>query len=544
MSNDTVDFEGYGHGRSARRVPPVGVRRRAAWMTLFLLPACLPADPFAEALAYGDPVGTREGLFYPDGRTNELVAVRPGDEALEVERVTLGSEQTKLAWARPTRDGSGLLALTIPTSPKFEKVGHALHRFDAALGADSVQYDVEAPFDGLALSPDLRHAVLYFTGSGTGEPLQNANPVAVVDLEGSATWGFTLNGFGGTLSWVEFPAQLQPGVPTPVQVGSAARDLVAFLAAGEVVLADMADPSADQVAVRFDDAAAFRPAETMLRPGNDAFPDPVLFVRGDGADDVAMLTLVDHPDEVTAEPGFTAVVSLLPVPRGAGAMVPHDGDVPYLVTLSAGELRFTDIGTLQAFDVPFDASATQMYVRQHERAPNDFVDQIVAWAPFGNIISTLTLDGIENSLGRKPHELYVQAGIVQLRRLDNDRILVSSGQTLYVVDISLDQVTPLTTQSTYDANASALDGNALLLGTPGEAWISAVNLMTLDPKSMLLDEPVVDFFYAAGPRKIMVTHEELLGYVTVADPQDLSRETAYVEWGYLARGILDREVGK
>ncbi len=504
--------------------------------------ACQPKDPYAGPLQIMPPIGTQDGLVYIDRTHDELIFVEPGDGSVTVSRQALDEADAQVAWRAPTRNGADVLVLTVPDNDKVENVGETLWRFNANAPDNPVEYDVRAPFNALALSPDHRRAVLYFDGNDPSSPLQNANQVAIVDLNTRNIRNLTLNGFGGRLSSVHFPGQIEEGVPVKVQVGSFARDIAAFLTDDEVVLVDMDDPDAvnNQVAVNFESDPFFVPNATLMRPGDDLFADPSLFIRSVQGGNVAMLTLVEKEDEVTGAPGFTVQISLLPVGVGVTDFVFYNGEAPYLVTLGQGsQLVFTDIRTQEGFEIDLEGSARQMFLRDHDIGSDQTVRQIVAWASGGTTLHTLDLDGIENTLGRKPHRLKIETGVGDLVQLDNDRVLVGSENNLYVVDFPGDQVTPLTSQVPYDAQSSALDGNTLLLGTPGQLWLSAVDLHTLNPESMLLDDSIQSFHHATATGKVMITHGDPIGHLTVADANDPSRSTSYVEWGFLVEGVFD-----
>jgi hypothetical protein len=497
--------------------------------------ACGDDDRFDGPLEVLGPVSTESALVYADQGRDELVFVQPRNDDLSISRVSIDDDdRTQVMWMEPTRDRKSVLVLTAPTSDKHEDVDKLLHRFSATGDEPAVVYPMGAPFNAVAQSPDHRRAVLYFSSAETSAPLQNANQVAIVDLTSKDARSLTLNGFGGRLSSVHFPGQVGQGASSSIDVGGRTRDLVAFLAQGEVVLVDMADPAANQVAVTFGDAG-FAPVATMLRPGNELFEQPILFLRASSGADVAMLTLVGHG----SGEGFTTQISLIPVGGSAGDFVFHDGaEIPYLVTATASDLVFTDIRTHQSFTVGLTEAATRVFIRTHDRGGTP-VQQVVAWSPGGTRLHTLDLDGIENTLGRKPHELKIQTGIDDLVRLDNDRVLAGSAGHLYVIDFPADQVTPLTARVPYDAASSALDGNLLLLGTPGQSWLSTVDLSTLNPESMVLDDPIRSFHYLSAERKLVVTHDDAVGHVTVARATDPSRATSYVVWGILLEGMLD-----
>lgn len=505
---------------------------------LALTAACAPPDPYPDSLDLLPPVASEQSLVYGEQTTQSLLFALPGDDAVAFSRRQIGDERTTILWTTPTVSGNAVLALTAPASDKEEDVGERLHVLPADGESDGQEYEVLAPFSSVSLSPDGRRAVLHF-GDGVGSgALQNANQVAIVDLAGTEVRNLTLNGFGGRVATVDFPVA-GPDGSTAVNVGDRTLELVAFLAEGEVVLVDAANEQTDQVAVRFGDAINFSPVESLLRPGNDLFGRSVLFLRSNIGSDVAMLSLVDKADEQTGEPGFSAQVSLLPVANGASDMATYDGEqAPYLVTTNGSGFVFTNIETQGNFTVATGGQVQQLWLRDANLDTTP-TRQAVGWAYGGNALFTLELDTIEQALGQSPRRLNIETGIDELVVLDNDRVLVSSGSNLYVVDIPLEQVTPLSAAAPYDARSSALDGDRLLLGTPGQSWVSTVDLITLNPESMVLDDPIGQFFYLPASDKLVMTHNELVGHVTVADATNPSRSTSYVAWGYLLDGVLD-----
>ena len=510
-------------------------RARGLAAAMLALPAC-SADPYAVALEIGAAVGTRESVVWPDQTHQELLIAVPKDDELELERVGLGDGDTRIAWVSSDLRGENVLALVVPASEKIEEVEDRLVRVAADGRGEAVEIPVRAPFSSLSLGPDGRRAVLHF-GAGPGaDVLQNQNQVALVDLEDDSVRDLTLNGFGGRLQSVHFPAT--DGLP--VQVGAVAREIIAFLADGEIVLVDAADADLDQTAVRFFPDVAFTPNATLLRRGNAQFESPALFLRSNTSGDVAMLTLVDRPDEVTGAPGFSAQVSLVPVGQGAADFLTHDGDqTPFLVTVSGTTLAFTDIRTQQGFTIELEAPVGRLLLRTSD-TPSGAIPQLLAWAQGGTIVYQLDLDGIEDALGRTPQRLTIAGGIDALVPLDNDRALVGSSTTLYVLDFARDQVTPLTSAVAYDAGSSALSGNQLLLGTPGQSWVSAVDLATLDPESMLLDEQISSFYYLAGAEKVMIVHSDAVGFVTVAEANAPTRATSFSQWGLFLDDMVER----
>ena len=507
--------------------------RRARWFPVTALLSSCGGGGVVASAAFEAPVATVSSLVYTDALNDELVFVAPGEDAINVSRRGLEESESVVAWARPTLDGSGVFAMAVPRSEKTENVDEELYLFDANGESDPERWSVGAPFDGLAQSPDLRHVVLYFSGSSdTSSPLQNANLVTILDLERGEFEPVTLNGFGGRLASVEFP-----GAGAEVEVGGVDRNLVVFLAEGEVVLVDMNAPRGNQVAFSVD---GFDPQATLLRNSDDMVADPLLFIRASSSSDVAMLRLIEKVED--DEDILSTTVSMLSVGRAHDFALYDGDDVPYLITLSNDrDVTFTDIETQEGFVVELPSAASRLFVREHE-VEGKAIRQLVAWKNGSQALYTLDLDDIESTLGRTPHQLKIESGIQELVRLDDDdRVLIGSGSTLYVVDFPRDLVTPLTAASTYDPSSAVLSEDHLLLGSPGQRYVSSVDLVALHPESMLLDKEIVSFHYFEKSRRIVTTHEGAAGYITVVDADELSRSTSYGVWGFLFEGGLERD---
>ncbi|TPV92450.1 MAG: hypothetical protein B7733_25805 [Myxococcales bacterium FL481] len=498
-------------------------------------------DPL-QAWEYSSATATASSVVQIDQTHHEVVFVTPGDRELTVTRAGLDSRDERAIWSEPLRDGSGVLVLTGPSDLRKDHVGHKLYRFSQDGQGAPVVYPVQAPFNAVALSPDHRHAVLYFADADSESPLHNANLVAIVNLdETTPPHHMTLQGFGGRLSNVHFPGQTQEGTPSPTMVGDTMRDIVAFLADGEVILADLDHPDANQPAVALDDTAGARPIATLMRPGNELYTEPAVFVRFDGGRDVSMLSL--RPKE-GAQGHFTFDQSPLTVGSGTRDMSFYDdGDVPLFVASNAdeGSLVFTDIRTEQSFDVYLGQGVGQLSLRTHH-AESAAVDQAVVWRRGGDVVYTLDLDDIQDAVGRRPTEYRVSGGIAGLIKLDNDRVLVGAPSQLVVIDFARDQITPFAVSGEYREFEAGLQADSLLLGSEGSAWISRVDLETLAPQSVLLDHYVDQFFLLSASNNVVALHDhDGAGLLTVTPTADFSRAGSKTYWGFLAQGVLDRD---
>ncbi len=508
--------------------------------------ACEPSDPYDALRTWSSPLQTNASLVWlsqTDDETtdvhNELLFATPQDNNLSVARVALGDGQQRALWAKPSVDGSSVLCLLGPSSESFEDVDEQLVVVPESGFGEPRTYDVLAPFTALARTPNGERAVLHFDGTEQTSSLQNANLVAVVPITRTAKPKvLTLRGFGGQVRAVEFPAQRDLSEVGTLDIGGSPRDLAVFLAADELVLLDMNDPENGQVAVQFGEDVAFEPVATLLRAGDALFEAPVLFVRSRSGQDVAMLSLVAKADG----DGFTAQVSLVPVGAPADSFLSFNSeDAPYIVTASSSRdtLAFTDIRTQQTFEITLGAAVSQLKLRTHVTDLGTTVPQVVAWREGDSAIYTLTLDNIDSVLGRTASELRIPGGIGSIEQLDNDHLLIAASTELYVVDLQIEQVTPLSSPVAYEPSQAVLEANHLLLGAIGQRNLNIIDLQTLNPQTVALDADIASFHYLPTHQKLVAVHHDNAGYLTVASTPTPKRSTSFSAWGFLYHNVLD-----
>ena len=316
-------------------------------------------------------VATGQSIVQIGHRSRELVVVRPSSGTdIAVERHGLDGPKPERSGGiyqlAALGDGSGVLALR---GGLFDDAPPTLVHLAADPGATPVEYALDGAYTSISLTPDHRRAILYYGDESEhdAQGLHNANQFTVIDL-GSTTLEprtATVDGFGGRLRSVQFPGQQQPGEISPVDIGGVARDLAVFLASEEIVLHDLDDPGATQVAVQLPTTTEFEPEQTLLRAGDENFDRPVLFVRSSSSADLAMLTLVEKADGEAQ--GFSAHVSLLPVGAGVTDMVHvNAGGVGYLAAVRGETLVFSNIGTQQNHELALGWRAAHIELRTNQ----------------------------------------------------------------------------------------------------------------------------------------------------------------------------------
>ena len=77
------------------------------------------------------PVSTDRNLVYEDRTHDELVFVSAIEDALNVRREVIGTEDDVIAWKRPTVDRDALLLMNVAVDAKQEDVVEQLIRIDS-----------------------------------------------------------------------------------------------------------------------------------------------------------------------------------------------------------------------------------------------------------------------------------------------------------------------------------------------------------------------------------------------------------------------------
>ncbi|MGB1700264.1 MAG: hypothetical protein ACPHRO_09940, partial [Nannocystaceae bacterium] len=272
------------------------VKRRAfttSSLMFGLLSACIPNSGHHDSvLDMSGPVTTDRGLVFEDNTHDELVVVRPVAGTLKTARVSVGTENDDISWMESTVSGGGVLLMNVAVDSKQEDVVEQLIHMDSNTLAQTV-FDVGAPFNAIRQTEDGRYAVLFFEAGLPSKPLQNVNQAAIVDLQAETVRLITVDGFGGRVRDVLFP---DGGMG--MDVAGISRDIAVFVASGEAVIVDLADPHVNdtQVAFRFDTSSGFLPSAVLARPADELVSTPSLFFVSSADADVTMLSLVEKVD--------------------------------------------------------------------------------------------------------------------------------------------------------------------------------------------------------------------------------------------------------
>jgi hypothetical protein len=494
-----------------------------------------------QTLDISGPVATDRGLVFDDNTHDEILVAKPVAGTLEVARLKIGTASDEVAWMVPTVNQDAVLLMNVATDAKQEDVVEQLIHVDSTTLVQTT-YDVGAPFNAIKLTENGQYGVLYFSEGLPSTPLQNVNQAAIVDFAEGSVRLITVDGFGGRVRDVVFP---KGGMG--VDVAGVSRDIAVFVAEGEVVIVDLADPTVNdtQVAFRFDTSSNFLPSRVLIRPGDDLIETPALFFVSESDADVTMLSLVEKLNSSDEVDRFTVQPGLLPVGNGTTDIELHRGDgIAYLLSVRDYGVLFTDIATQGSFFVDFGAPVETGYLRpsEYNGAPST---ELVAWSYGGSYLHTLDLSNIESALGRSPKLTKISNRIGDVSVLDVDRVVVESlnnSVQFYVVDFARDFVAPLTWGVAFDLNSATVLNNQLILGVPGYNRLGSIDLDTFDPSEVELDSPLESMHVLPATGRLVAVHESsAYGYLTDVDALDLSRGNATSHLGFFLEGDLDRQ---
>ncbi len=506
---------------------------------------CEVEDPFDEPWTLRlAPVSTTESIVWADETHARALIYLPGESGDELRSVPLGGGATQPLWMVASPDGREVFALEYAPDPRNESIQPTLVRIPADGRGEPVRIELKAAFPSIEFTPDGERAVLFFGTNGSGEVIENDNQVAILRLEDNDIRDLTLDGFGGAVNAVEFPGHAGVGQEAPIVIDGVERKLAVFLMANECVLLDLANADANQVAVKFGATLPITPRRAVLRPADSAVPDPMLLLVDDAGNslDLVALRLIKKSTGSAGPLDLSVQVGLLPLasPAGEIALLQQD-DVPWVLVTQpvTSTIQLVDLRTSAASTIALPTSVSKIFLREAINEQNQTVPQLVAWRPNGGAIVTLELDTLGQSIGKKPIELAIAGGVVSIHPVDASNLLVDSGDSrIYAVNLDTRSVAPLSTQADFDVAGTAVLDGQLLLAAPGDKWIGVIELPNLDPRGVLLDQPISSMHVLEDADLVVAVHDDPTGAVTVLLADEPKRASARSRWGLLLEGTL------
>jgi hypothetical protein len=412
----------------------------------------------------------------------------------------------------------------------------------AALDANGKlrSYDLgTTPFDTLVQSDDGRYAVVFRSKNDDGRLLNNANELAVVDLDGkagtiSSVTPKTPQSFGHTPTGAVFS-------PT-MDIAGERRRLLVVLSAAEVTLIDLNHLDRRETIVQLGDTGrTISPVQVLF-----GATEPTLYVRGSASDDIFVFRLEAYQNT----PGgndFRPSINQLGGGTGPADMALFDegGAEQLLVTAQNGAQAIViDPRSSKATSIALTSPADHILLFT-ATAPHDTKNKLqraLLYRVGGQEVDFLDLADVESRRERNLETLALDAPIGSVIPLltESKLVLLNSGTGVSVLDLAERSIAPITSSSalstaTFDANKQRL-----WVAPQGQPRVGTLDLMTGATDEVLLDQPVHALVPMFSAGRVAIVHESNIGYVTFIDSDAPSRETAVSVRGFFIADILDR----
>jgi len=412
----------------------------------------------------------------------------------------------------------------------------------------AVSYPIGSPFDRVAVSPDGKLAIAYFSAGGTDPDgfFRNPDELAVIELTSPASDTNpaldTIRSFGSVPDGIALsPPMVVPGSgdPTP-------RTFAFILSANNLTVLDATHPDRHEISIRLDlGGAPVVPRQVVFAPNTAS-----AYVRSDNARDVLQVLLEAEPPDPTVRNAndFRAVVAELGAGGGPTDIAVYDdanGRRQLLAsTPNTGEVVVIDADTAQFRSIhitdPIDrvlvfpgsdaAPHKALFASLHAALPRLYV---------------LGLDHLDDPLAQPTLDTIVLdkpvRDVVAVPGRDLAMVVHDDARTvLGLLDLEAESTSPLLGVGQLDAYDFLPDGSHLIGATTGVPRVGFVALDNLHPTDFRLDDPPAHILATANG-KIFVDHGGPFGHATIIPSASATRSEAIVLSGFLTNDLLDEE---
>jgi hypothetical protein len=494
------------------------------------------------------PIPMKAQIAYVDSALDRVTLVDVEHDAPTITKRDIGRNAI---YAVPSPDRHALFVITrgeeaihagqIDQAPKFWMLD-TLHA-----DVPAVAYEIGSPFDRVAVSPDNKIAVAYFSASGPDAAgyFRNPNELAVIDLsrppgDDNPTLK-TIRSFGSVPEGIT----LSPPMIVPGSLDTSARTFAFILSPNNLTVLDASHPDRREVSIRLDlGGAAVIPKQVVFAPNTSS-----AYVRSANARDVLQLLLVWDPPATSNSIDFRPLLAEL----GAGG-----GPTDFAVYDNIDQRRYLLAATPNTGEVVvIDADTAQF----RSIKVSDPIDRILLF-PTG--LDTPPKKALLASIGAKLKRFYVldlehiedPLTQVRLTRIDLDKtvrdVVPVPGRDLAMIvhddnrtvlgllDMDTESTSPLLGVGRLDSYDFSPDGSHLIGATNSISRVGFVALDNLHPTDFRLDDPPTKVLSTANA-KIFVDHGDPRGHATIIPSPGASRDQAIVLDGFLTLNLLDKE---
>ncbi|HET8937620.1 MAG TPA: hypothetical protein VFN67_29455 [Polyangiales bacterium] len=392
-------------------------------------------------------------------------------------------------------------------------------------------------FNTLTQSEDGRYAIAYRVGSTQGRTLDNPNELIVIDLDkdpdaDGAVTRKTPAGLGHTLTRVL--------VSPSMTIADEDRRLLVLLSAAEVSIFDLNHLDRRATIVQLDDRGNIDPFQVLF-----STDQPTLYVRGTGSDNVFMFRFEPYEND---EEGNDFQPSINPLSAGG---VPQDmalfgsGSAERLLVLANDRALVVDPATSKTEIVPLGVSANRILLFDG-RSPHEDRSQkhALLYATSENRFVFLDLEVMGDTPSDSVEAIGTEQPIQSLIPLidgDEKSVVLLQQSLVTVVDLEMRTLTPISTSTQLTAAVFDSVRKKLWVGQAGSPYIQSLELATgRTGDELRLDASIKSLLPMFKRDRLLVLHEESLGYVTLVDAEQPDREHALSLRGFFVNQLFDR----
>lgn len=498
------------------------------------------------------PVAAKSRLAYVDTARDRVLSIETAGGRPQLHSFDIGRNAM---FATPTPDRDHLAVITrgeealvkgqVDEAPK-------LWLIDLSEPKGAVQsYEIGSAFDRLSVSTDGSVAVAYFSSGGfdaTTGVFRNPNELAIIDLtrgpDDSNPTLRTVRSFGSAPDGVV----LSPPMRIPGAADDSPRIFAFLLAENTLTLLDATNPERREVTIRLgsDDpeSTAIRPRELVFAPNTGT-----AYVRSDNASDILSILLSAEEPESPLDNDYQPALAEL----GAGA-----GPADVAVWDDAIDRRFVLAAMPSSRQVAVIDADTASFVTVNTPDP---IDRIMLFPSDPNLqprvallasisqglprVHLLSLDGISDPL--TPIDLRTVTmtepvmDVLQIPGSEQALVVHDADRTvLGLLDIGLGAVSPLEGVGRLDSFDFSADGSFLVGVTNQVARVGILDLETLHPSNVRIDDEPGRVFALEGGA-IIVDHGDAFGRATYIPHVDADRSETHVLSGFLLENYLGEE---
>jgi hypothetical protein len=411
----------------------------------------------------------------------------------------------------------------------------------AVIGGDAKvrSYTLGAtPFDTLVQSEDGRYAVLYRGKDRPGRTLQNVNELVVIDLDkdpsdDGAVTSKTPEGLAHAFESALVSPEAQP-------IAGEMRRLLVLLSAAEITLFDLNHLDRRGTIVELAATTGMPQPKQVLFGDNE----PVLYVRGDNADDVFVFRLEARSGEPELN-DFRPTLNPLGAGKGPRDMVLFgDGQDPqvFVVGLSS-EARSIDPRSGKTQIVPLPGPGQHIY-QFTGNSPKDKQPRprALVYSEGSKTLMFVDLEGARERPDRALETLMLTEDVKSVIEMKDqpNALIVTHAQGITKLDLEQRTATPIAADGALDGASYDPQTKRLWVATKNTQWVGTLDLTSGETGEVRLDSDVQNIvpFFDAG--KLAIVHTSRIGYVTLIDTSDPDRDHARSVRGFFVAGIADR----